>query len=125
MNAMQKVSQSAVSAAEKKKAAATKPGSAWGSRVVPDKSKHYELPQKVKPKVKEETKKALSQKSRLGVLKKEEAYLKEKNPPIVSHKVAKKPPTAGGKDQENSSANKPKGASKSGTGVVVHGSKLT
>ena len=60
MNAMQKVSQSAVSAAEKKKAAATKPGSEWGSRVVPDKAKHYELPQKVKPKVKEETKKALS-----------------------------------------------------------------
>ena len=92
---------------------------------MPDKAKHYELPQKVKPKVKEETKKALSQKSRLGVLKKEEAYVKEKNPPIVSHKVAKKPPTADGKGQENSSANKPREASQGGTGVVVHGSKLT
>ena len=59
------------------------------------------------------------------MLKKEEAYVKEKNPPIVSHKVAKKPPTAEGKGQENSSANKPKGTSKSGTGVVVHGSRLT
>ena len=68
----------------------------WGSRIVPDNSKKYELPEKLRPKLKEETKKKMAEKSKLGVLKKEEEHIKEKNPPIPSHKVVKKPaPVAG------------------------------
>ena len=60
--------EAAGSAAERKKsaAAAAPAGSAWGSRVVPNAKKSYELPAKAKPKVKEETKKAMKQGSRLG-----------------------------------------------------------
>ena len=55
--------------------------------------KKYELPDKVKPKVKEETKKKLAEGSKLGKIKKEEAHNKEKNPPVPSHKTVKKPAT--------------------------------
>ena len=68
-----------------------KAGSAWGSRNVPE-VKKYELDAKFKPKVKEDTKKAAKQKSKLATIKKEEAHIKEKNPAIPSHKVVKKPP---------------------------------
>ena len=67
-----------------------KPGSAWGSRNVPEVRK-YELDPKLKPKVKEETKKAVKQQSKLASIKKEEVFVKEKNPSIPSHKVVKKP----------------------------------
>ena len=68
-----------------------KAGSAWGSRNVPE-VKKYELDTKFKPKLKEDTKKAAKQKSKLATIKKEEAYIKEKNPAIPSHKVVKPPP---------------------------------
>jgi len=63
---------------------------------VNDNKKKYEPPTKCKPKIKEETKKAARQASRIGSIKKEEAHNKEKNPPIPSHKVVKKPVTADG-----------------------------
>lgn len=53
--------------------------------------KKYELPTKFKPKIKEETKAALKEKSRITGVKKEEEFKKEKNPSIPSHKVVKKP----------------------------------
>ena len=95
-----------MSAAARAKANATKPGSAWGSRNVPD-VKKYELPSKVKPKVKEETKKKLAEGSKLGKIKKEEEHKKEKNPPIPSHKIVKKPVTGEAVEgQENTAVNK-------------------
>lgn len=106
-------------AADRKKAAVTKPGSSWGSRIVPDNTKKYELPTKVKPKVKEETKTKAKQASKLGTLKKEELFVKEKNPGIPSHKVAKKPEKAIVEGQENIQGNKPKVAAKGATNVVV------
>jgi len=51
----------------------------------------YELPTKLKPKIKEETKIALKEKSKIAGVKKEEEFKKEKNPSIPSHKVIKKP----------------------------------
>ena len=66
------------------------------------------MPDEVKPKLKEETKKALRKKSKIGQLKKEEVFIKEKNPEIPSHKVAKKTSPPLGKDgQENTADNKP------------------
>ena len=98
-----------------------KPGTVWGSRNVPE-VKKYELVTKFKPKVKEETKKASKEKSKLGVLKKEEAYIKEKNPAIPSHKIVKKPQVLPGEEdgQENTAANKPKPAPKPTGNTVVH-----
>jgi len=45
------IKETMIKAADRKKAAATKPGSAFGSRIVPDTIKKYELPAKAKPKV--------------------------------------------------------------------------
>ena len=40
--------------------ASAPPGSAWGSRIVPSNKRKYEMPEKIKPKVKEETKKSVT-----------------------------------------------------------------
>ena len=95
-------------AAERAGKAAAKAGSAWGSRNVPSVRK-YELPDKLKPKVKEETKKKAKEPSKLATIKKEEEHKKEKNPSIPSHVVVKKPPAPIQDDQENNQTNnKPK-----------------
>ena len=86
-----------------------KPGSAWGSRNVPE-VKKYELPDKVKPKIKEETKKKLAEGSKLGKIKKEEAHIKEKNPSVPSHTVKKSAPKPvdgeAAEGQENTAVNR-------------------
>ena len=118
LNIMENMKETVMKAAERAKAQALPPGTAWGSRIVPDKLRKYDLPDKLKHTVKEETKVALKQPSKLGKLKKEEAYVKDKNPPIPPHKVAKKPAT-GVDGQENSAQNKTKPSTKLNN-VVVH-----
>lgn len=113
-----------VSKAAERAANKVKPGSVWGSRNVPEVRK-YELDSKFKPKVKEETKKAAKAPSKLAAIKKEEIFVKEKNPGIPSHKVAKKPVAATDaqavEGQENTTANKP--APKVPGNTVVHAGK--
>ena len=111
------VGEAVMNARERKAAAATKPGSAWGSRIVPDKKPEYQLPEGIKPKIKEEQKQTLKQPSKLGKLKKEELFVKEKHPPIPPHKVSKK--TAA--EEDGKATNKQKGPAN----VLFTGGSLT
>jgi len=77
--------------ARKKAIPVVKPGAAFGSRVVPDQKKKYELPAKAKPKVVEEAK-GKRQPSKIATISKEPVYEKKKDPGIPSHKVVKQPP---------------------------------
>jgi len=115
------IKETVTKAAERAKTAALPPGSAWGSRNVPPPKPKYEMPDTLKPKLKEETKKALRKKSKIGSIKKEEPYIKEKNPEIPSHKVVKKLAPSGKDGQENTADNKAK-APKKPENVSIQGS---
>ena len=65
-NIIANIKETVTKAAERAKVAALPPGSAWGSRIVPQTKPKYEMPDEVKPKLKEETKKALRKKSKIG-----------------------------------------------------------
>ena len=70
-----------------------KPGGAWGAPNVDKQKKKYELPDAVKPKKKARPASSYAAHSTYKI-EKEVEYVKVKNPPIPSHKVAKPPPSA-------------------------------
>lgn len=100
------------------------PGTAWGSCNLPAPKKKYEVPSDAKPKLKEASKTAQAQGSRLGVLKKEEAFVKHKNPPVPTHKITKKQnATQAAVSEADPKAASAKKATQAHANVVVHTGK--